>query len=57
MDWGALYAEVITATGWTWNEVGRLTLPRLYALQDHWEKFPPAHRAIAAFLAALAALR
>lgn len=44
MDWPALFAYVIAATGWTWEYIGeRLTLPRLYALQKHWATYPPTH--------------
>ena len=28
-------------TGWTWDEVGKLTLPRLTALNKGWSKHAP----------------
>jgi len=40
--------QVIAATGWTWEEVGRLTLPRLRALYRHWRRHPPVHLLLAA---------
>lgn len=44
MDWPALFAYVVAATGWTWDYIGEhLTLPRLYALQKHWTVYPPVH--------------
>jgi len=43
-----VYAHVCAATGWTWEYVGEcLTLPRLYALQDHWDRYPPVHISVA----------
>jgi hypothetical protein len=45
-----VYAHVCAATGWTWEYVGeRLTLPRLYALQAHWDRYPPVHISVALF--------
>lgn len=29
-------------TGWSWPEVGRLTLPRLEAIQAEFRRLPPA---------------
>jgi len=50
LDWDELYAQVIAATGWTWAEAGRLTLPRFRALSDHWSRHPPVQRLLAAWL-------
>lgn len=45
-----MYAEVITATGWTWEHLDEfVTLPRLNALLKHWAKFPPVHITAAIF--------
>lgn len=49
-DWDQLYAQVVAATGWTWAEVGRLTLPRYRALRRYWDHHPPAHLLLAAWL-------
>ena len=37
-------------TGYTWDEVGRLTIPRLRALMRYWEQHPPVHLLVAAYL-------
>lgn len=50
-DWDAIYARVITATGWTWDYIDEyLTLPRLNALGKHWQDFPPVNETVAAFV-------
>ena len=36
--------------GWTWDQVGELTLPRLKALRRYWRKHPPVHLLVAAYL-------
>lgn len=37
-----MYAYVAAATGWTWEYIGQcLTLPRLFALNRVWKKYPP----------------
>lgn len=41
---------MISCTGWTWEQVGRLTLPRLRALYAHWRQHPPTHRLVASYL-------
>ena len=41
---------MIANTGWTWEEVGRLTMPRLKALNRYWVKHPPVHMLVAAYL-------
>lgn len=49
-DWDEVYAEVITATGWTWEYLDEfVTLPRLNAITRHWLKFPPVHITAALF--------
>ena len=46
-----MYARVACATGWTWEYIGQcLTLPRLYALYDHWNEYPPVHESVAVAL-------
>lgn len=37
-------------TGWTWDEVGRLTLPRYRALYRRFKDHPPVHWMVAAYL-------
>ena len=37
-------------TGWTWDQVGRLTVPRFKALAREWRKTPPLNRLMAAAL-------
>lgn len=37
-------------TGYTWDQAGKLTIPRLKALMRYWQRHPPAHLLIAAFL-------
>lgn len=41
---------MIAGTGWTWDEVGRLTMPRLKALNRYWKKHPPVHLLVASYL-------
>ena len=37
--------------GWTWEYIGEcMTLPRLTAMTEHWKKYPPVHKAVAAYL-------
>jgi hypothetical protein len=42
-DWDALYAQIVTATGWNWGQVDALTIPRYCALLRYWREFPPTH--------------
>lgn len=56
--WAAVYARVITATGWTWEYLDdNVTIPRLTALTAHWRDTPPAHEALASILIALGVTR
>ena len=48
--WAALRAYVCHNTGWTWDEVGRLTIPRLRALRAEWRQRPPVHWLVANYL-------
>jgi len=41
---------VCASTGYTWDEVGRLTIPRLKALMSYWHRHPPVHLLVAAYL-------
>lgn len=42
MDWDALYAHLVTCTGWTWDYCrNHVDIPRLRALQAHWKHLPP----------------
>jgi hypothetical protein len=46
-----LIAEVVAATGWTWDQtLDGLTTPRYLALRAEWRRRPPAHWSIAAAL-------
>jgi len=40
----------VADTGWTWDQVGRLTVPRFKALARAWQKSPPLNRLLAAAL-------
>lgn len=42
-DWDFLYAQIIAATGWDWDQVDALTMPRYRALLRYWQTYPPAH--------------
>lgn len=46
----ALRAYVCSSTGWTWEQVGRLTIPRLRALRAEWRQRPPVHWLVASYL-------
>lgn len=51
-NWDAIYAHIIAATGWDWDQVDALTIPRYRALKRYWDDFPPAHlllRALAGY--------
>ena len=44
MNWGEIYAHLITITGWTWEYINEnMTLPRLASLSAYWNKHPPTH--------------
>ena len=38
------------STGYTWDQVGQLTIPRLKALMRYWGEHPPAHILLAAYI-------
>ena len=41
----------MTFPGWTWEYIDQnMTLPRLTALNKYWQKYPPVHCLIAAYL-------
>jgi hypothetical protein len=42
-DWDFVYAHIIAATGWHWDQVDTMTIPRYRALTNYWRQFPPAH--------------
>jgi hypothetical protein len=55
LDWGAVYAHIITSTGYTYEYVDDyMTLPRLAELQAYWKDTPPVHVSLAMFLRSLA---
>jgi hypothetical protein len=41
---------VCASTGYTWDEVGKLTIPRLKAFTRYWQKQPPVHVLVAAYM-------
>jgi hypothetical protein len=46
-----VYAWIAASTSWTWEYIGQcLTLPRLFAMNDHWRVYPPVHISVAAFM-------
>lgn len=50
MNWGEVYAHLITVTGWTWEYIDEnMTLPRLAGLSAYWESHPPTHIIAAAY--------
>jgi hypothetical protein len=52
--WDALYADVITLTGWTWDYIdAHMTFPRLRALNARWRDVPPPAMQLARIAAAL----
>ncbi|MGH6980091.1 MAG: hypothetical protein ACREFC_02690 [Stellaceae bacterium] len=51
-DWDFIYAQIVAATGWSWDQVDAMTIPRYRALKRYWEEYPPAHlllRALAGY--------
>ena len=49
-DWDAVYAHIAASTGWTWEQVGQLTIPRLNALNKYWKQNPPVHLLVKWFI-------
>lgn len=50
-DWGEIYAHLIACTGWTWDYIAEnVDLLRLETLNRYWDKFPPLHVMVAAYL-------
>lgn len=50
-DWGDLYAHLCASFGWTYDYVDRhMTLHRLKECGAYWEKHPPTHWLVAAYL-------
>lgn len=44
INWGEIYAHLITVTGWTWEYIGEyMTFPRLNQLCEYWKNTPPLH--------------
>lgn len=50
VDWLGFYAQICADTGWDFDQVGRLTLPRYRALYAHFRRQPPVHWLLAAFI-------
>ena len=41
----------MTTIGWTWDQcLDQLTAPRLAALEAVWQRWPPVHKLLAAFV-------
>jgi hypothetical protein len=49
-DWGGLYAHLIACTGWTWEIIDGLDLPRVEAMMKYYVDHPPLHLMVAAYL-------
>ena len=49
-DWDFVYAQIIAATGWDWDQVDALTIPRYRALARYWNDYPPAHLLLRALI-------
>jgi hypothetical protein len=45
-----VFGHVATATGWTFDEIERLTLWELNDLMAYWKDCPPTHVLVAAYL-------
>jgi hypothetical protein len=44
MNWGDIYAHLITSTGWTFEYIDEnMTLFRLAELSAYWKNHPPSH--------------
>src|ERR1035437_579181 len=42
LDWDGIMAYTASATGWTWDYIEwNLDIPRLVALNAHWQRLPP----------------
>ena len=52
-----IYGEVITTTGWTWEQVDELTLPQYRMLQRYWNAHPATHYSAGAIAIGLGAQR
>ncbi len=51
IDWGEIYVNLMTAFGWTWEYIDdNMTLPRYYEISRQWEKWPPMHLAVLAYM-------
>jgi len=40
----------MASLGWTWEQVDQLTIPRLNALTAYWQRHPPMHILLAAYV-------
>jgi hypothetical protein len=46
-----MVAQIVCATGWTWDEtLDTVTMPRYAAIQAEWQVAPPTHYSVAAYL-------
>lgn len=52
MDWPFVYGHIATATGWTYRQIGLLTLWEVSELFDYWQDYPPTHVLVAGYLLA-----
>lgn len=42
-DWDFVYAQIIASTGWDWDQVDAMTIPRYCTLKRYWRDYPPVH--------------
>jgi hypothetical protein len=52
IDWAELFGLIVTATGWTYEQVGNLSLPEAEELLAYWADHPPVHIQVAGIAAA-----
>ena len=49
--WDQLYCIIIDRTGWTFEQIDTtMTLSRLAAMNEYWQKHPPTNNLVAAYL-------
>ena len=49
-DWGGFYAHLIACTGWTWDIIDGLDMPRVEAMMKYYSDHPPLHLMVATYL-------
>ncbi len=48
MDWGGLYARLMTACGYTPDEIDAMAMTDVLTLLRYWREAPPTHEILAA---------